>query len=141
MRPGKPVAFGVLRGPVGDPWSPPVPFIGLPGNPVSAMVAFHILARPALRKMMGYTTWEAPAVEAVLEEPIHNEDGRRVYARAYVTLRNGTYYARLSGPQGSNILTAMARANGLAICPEEIPHLPVGARVRVELLGDVEHVA
>ncbi|MBI4235840.1 MAG: molybdopterin molybdotransferase MoeA [Chloroflexi bacterium] len=138
MRPGKPVAFGILRGTPAAPWPHPIPYLGLPGNPVSAMVAFHILARPALRRMMGYATWDVPAVEAVLEEPIHNEDGRRVYARAFVTLRDGTYYARLSGPQGSNILTAMARANGLAICPEEVPELPTGSRVRVELLAEVE---
>ena len=140
MRPGKPVAFGVLRGGADErPWPHPVPHLGLPGNPVSAMVVFHIFARPALRKMMGYTSWEVPAIEAILEEPIHNEDGRRVYARAFVTRhQDGSHHARLSGPQGSNILTAMARANGLAICPEDVKSLPVGSRVRVELLGDIE---
>jgi molybdopterin molybdotransferase len=103
------------------------------------MVVFHILARPALRKMMGYATWDAPVIQAILEEPIHNEDGRRVYARAYVTKEgDGEYHARLSGPQGSNILTAMARANGLAICPEDVTELPVGALVRVEMLAEIE---
>jgi len=137
MRPGKPVAFGVLRGGQDEqPWPTPVPHLGLPGNPVSAMVVFHIFARPALRKMMGYTEWDVPSVEAVLEEPIHNEDGRRVYARAFVTRgRDGEFHARLSGPQGSNILTTMARANGLAICPEDVSDVPIGSRIRVELIG------
>jgi molybdopterin molybdotransferase len=142
MRPGKPVAFGILRGSRAAPWPHEVAHLGLPGNPVSAMVVFHILARPMLRKMMGYATWDMPAVQAVLEEPIHNEDGRRVYARAFVRrLPDGTCRARLSGPQGSNILTAMARANGLAICPEDVQELPAGAKVRVELLAEVEEAA
>ncbi len=139
MRPGKPVAFGILRGGEDeDPWPKPVPHLGLPGNPVSAMVVFHIFARPALRKMMGYSDWDMPNITAVLDEPIHNEDGRRVYARAFVARgTDGQVHARLSGPQGSNILTAMARANGLAICPEDVTELPAGSPVRVELLGPI----
>ena len=139
MRPGKPVAFGVLRGGEDEePWPKPVPQLGLPGNPVSAMVVFHIFARPALRKMMGYTEWDVPGATAVLDEPIHNEDGRRVYARAFVVRGDdGRLHARLSGPQGSNILTAMARANGLAICPEDVTGLPAGSHVKVEMLGPV----
>jgi len=139
MRPGKPVAFGILRGGKDEqPWSKPVPHFGLPGNPVSAMVVFHIFTRPAIRKMMGFAEWEVPSVEALLEEPIHNEDGRRVYARAFVTRDEaGELRARLSGPQGSNILTAMARANGLAICPEDVGQMPIGSRVRVEMIGPI----
>ena len=137
MRPGKPVVFGILRGAEGAPWGTEVPHLGLPGNPVSAMVVFHMLARPALRKMMGHTTWDSPSISAVLDDPIRNEDGRRVYARAHVYRGNdGQMHAALSGPQGSNILTAMARANGLAICPEDVTHLEAGDETRVELLGD-----
>ena len=57
-----------------------------------------------------------------------------MYARAIVTKRNGTYYARLTGPQGSNILTSMTRANGLAICPDDVPLLKKGERVLVQML-------
>ena len=136
MRPGKPVVFGVMRGTAQEPWDRGVPHLGLPGNPVSAMVVFHMLARPALRKMMGHASWESPSVTAVLDDPIHNEDGRRVYARAHVyRSEDGRMRAQLSGPQGSNILTAMARANGLAICPEDVTHLDPGDETRVELLG------
>lgn len=137
MRPGKPVVFGVLRGTAEAPWERDVPHLGLPGNPVSAMVVFHMLARPALRKMMGYETWDSPSLTAVLDDPIENEDGRRVYARAHVYRGNdGLMHARLSGPQGSNILTAMARANGLAICPEDVKRLEAGDETRIELLGE-----
>ena len=137
MRPGKPVVFGILRGADDEPWGSEVPHLGLPGNPVSAMVVFHMLARPALRKMMGHSTWDSPSITAVLDDPIHNEDGRRVYARAHVYRGDdGRIRARLSGPQGSNILTAMARANGLAICPENVTHLEPGEETRVELLGE-----
>ena len=130
MRPAKPLAFGLLRGPGGRP----VPHLGLPGNPVSALVAFEELVRPALLKMMGRTRLGRPTIEAVLEEPIVNQDGRRVYARAIVSKRKGVYYARLTGPQGSNLLTSMARANGLAICLEEVPVMERGQRVQVRML-------
>ncbi len=137
MRPGKPVVFGILRGTTEAPWGRDVPHLGLPGNPVSAMVVFHMLARPALRKMMGHQTWDSPSLTAVLDDPIVNEDGRRVYARAHVYRGDdGRMHARLSGPQGSNILTAMARANGLAICPEDVMRLEVGDETRIELLGE-----
>ncbi len=138
MRPGKPVVFGILRGTDADPWRHQVPHLGLPGNPVSAMVVFHMLARPALRKMMGHSSWDSPSISAVLDDPIQNEDGRRVYARAHVYPgEDGRMHARLSGPQGSNILTAMARANGLVICPEDVTRLEPGDETRVELLGEI----
>ncbi len=142
MRPGKPVVFGILRGTSDAPWGRDVPHLGLPGNPVSAMVVFHMLARPALRKMMGHEAWDSPSLTAVLDDPIENEDGRRVYARAHVYRGDdGRMHARLSGPQGSNILTAMARANGLAICPEDVKRLEAGDETRVELLGETEIAA
>ena len=134
MRPAKPLAFGILRAPGGRS----VPHLGLPGNPVSAMVAFEEMGRPALLKMMGRTRLEKPTIEAVLEEPIENHDGRRVYARAIVSKREGTYYVRLSGPQGSNVLTGMAKANGLAICPEDVSVVERGQRVQVRMLDWTE---
>ena len=84
--------------------------------------------------MMGYTKWDLPSVEAILEDPIVNFDQRRTYARALVEKKNGIYHARLAGPQGSNILTGMARANGLAICPENTPVLNPGDKAEILLL-------
>ena len=106
----------------------------MPGNPVSAMVAFEQFGRPAILKMLGRTNLAKPTVEAILEEPIENNDERRVYARAWITKRDGKYYARLTGPQGSGVLTSMAKANGLAICPEDVPVKHPGEVVRVQML-------
>lgn len=136
MRPAKPLAFGMLSGDGGRQ----VPLLGLPGNPVSSLVAFEQLGRPALYKMMGRSDFERPTVQAVLEEPIHNHDARRVYARAIVTKRNGTYYARLTGEQSSNVLTSMSRANGLAICPEDDPVKEAGEVVTVQMTDWPESV-
>ena len=136
MRPAKPLAFGLLQGSNGKV----LPHLGLPGNPVSAMVAFEQFGRAAIKKMMGRPNSRIPTVEAVLEEPIQNIDGRRVYARVVVTKRNGTYYARLTGHQGSNLLTSLARANGLAICPEDLPQKDAGQKVTVQMLDWTEDV-
>jgi molybdopterin molybdotransferase len=136
MRPAKPLAFGVLNAPDGRQ----VPHLGLPGNPVSALVAFEQFGRAAIYKMMGKTGYAKPTVKAVLDEPIHNADGRRVYARAIITRRDGVYHARLTGHQGSNLLTSMARANGLAICPEGIPRKDAGEIVDVQMLDWPEEV-
>ena len=131
MRPAKPLAFGVLRRTDGTN----VPHLGLPGNPVSAMVAFEQFGRPALRLMMGKAQADKPSIEAVMDDPIHNYDGRRVYARVHA-YRNGAgvYHARLVGNQSSGVLTSMAQANGLAICPDDIAMIDVGETARVEML-------
>ena len=130
MRPAKPLAFGVLKSPGGRS----VPHLGLPGNPVSALVAFEQFGRAAITKMLGKGDARRPTIQAVLEDPIDNADGRRVYARAVVTKRDGAYYARLTGHQSSNLLTSMARANGLAICPEDVSRKEAGEAVQVQML-------
>ena len=136
MRPAKPLAFGHLR----DERGRMVPLLGLPGNPVSAMVAFEMFARPAIRTMLGRSPLNRPVVDGVLTGPIYNTDGRRVYARVEVDHRDGTYYATPAGPQGSNILTSMSRANALAICPEDLPGKQAGERVRIIMLDWNEEV-
>ena len=136
MRPAKPLAFGVLRTDEGRA----VPHLGLPGNPVSAVVAFEQFARPAIHKMMGKSGLGKPRIKAVLDEPIYNTDGRRVYARVVISKKNGAYHARLTGNQSSNILTSMASANGLAVCPEDLPMKKVGDVVEVLMLDWPEDV-
>ena len=131
MRPAKPLAFGVLKRKDGTG----VPHLGLPGNPVSAMVAFEQFGRPALRLMMGKAQAEKPSIEAVMDDPIHNYDGRRVYARVHAYRDEaGVYHARLAGNQSSGVLTSMAQANGLAICPDDIAMIGAGEIARVEML-------
>ena len=134
MRPAKPLAFGILNAEEGRK----VPLLGLPGNPVSAMVAFEQFGRAAIRRMLGKPDTPKPTITAVLDEPIHNSDSRRVYARAVIRRENGIYRASLTGDQGSNLLTSMARANGLAICPEDISIKQAGDTVQVQMLDWTE---
>ena len=134
MRPAKPLAFGILNADSGRK----VPLLGLPGNPVSALVAFEQFGRAAIRRMLGKPDAPKPTITAVLDEPIHNTDSRRVFARAVIRRENGVYRASLTGSQSSNLLTSMARANGLAICPEDIPVKHAGELVQVQMLDWTE---
>jgi len=136
MKPGKPLAFGTIKGGKGRS----IPHLGLPGNPVSSMVTFELFARPAIFKMMGKKNFAKPAVEATLEEPIANTDGRRVFVRTIVEKRGGKFYARLTGPQGSGILTSMSLANGLVIVPEDKAEVKAGEVVNVMMLDWNEEV-
>jgi molybdopterin molybdotransferase len=130
MKPGKPLAFGLLTHPaVGKS----VPLIGLPGNPVSAMVSFEQFARPAILRMLGHTDLAKPTVRAILEEPLSNS-GRRGFIRVVVKHSDDKYYARTTGEQGSGVLTSMAKANGLAIVPEGTYNVAEGSEVTVQML-------
>jgi len=130
MRPAKPLAFGLLSSVNGTM----TPLIGLPGNPVSAMVAFEEFCRPAILKLMGRVNFQRPVIEATLKNTIYNNDNRRVFARVFVTRTITGFDATLTGAQGSNLLTSMSRANGLAICPEDISVLNVGEMVKVKMI-------
>jgi len=141
MKPGKPLAFGTIKGVDKKGATRNIPHLGLPGNPVSSMVTFELFARPAILKMMGKKNLTKPMVEAVIEEPVVNTDGRRVYIRAIVEKRNGQYFARLTGPQGSGILTSMSLANGLVIVPEDKTEVKTGEVVQVIMLDWNEEVS
>ncbi len=130
MKPGKPLAFGTIK--AGAARS--IPHVGLPGNPVSSMVTFELFVRPAILKMMGKKNWAKPTIEAVAESSVVNRDGRRVFTRAVVEERNGQYFARITGHQGSGILTSMASANGLMIIPEDKEEVVPGDVVEVMML-------
>ena len=127
MRPGAPLGFGHLRG---------VPWIGLPGNPVSAMVTFELFARPAVRKMLGHSRLHRRPVAVVLEEPVSIGARLTHFYRAVVTPRSdGTLGARLTGPQGSGILTSMSLANALLVVPEDRPLVKAGETLNALPLG------
>jgi molybdopterin molybdotransferase len=130
MKPGKPLAFGLIQG---------VPLVGLPGNPVSSMVSFEQFVRPAMLIMEGKTRLTKPTVEAILEEDV-TSSGRRHFVRAIVEKRNGQYYARTTGEQGSGVLTSMVKANGLVIIPEGIGLVKMGERVVVQMLDWPENL-
>ena len=134
MKPARPLAFGLLKTRDTSGRMREVPHLGLPGNPVSSMIAFEQFGRPALLKMQGKKELAKPTVEAVMEDSIINTDARRIFARAVVTKRNGRYYARTTGPQGSGILTSMSLANGLAIVPEDVDSVSAGDLVQVQML-------
>jgi len=131
MKPGKPLAFGRIKG---------IPHLGLPGNPVSSMVTFELFARPAILKMMGKKNLAKPTIEAIIENPVVNSDGRRIFARAVVEKRGGQYFARLTGPQGSGILTSMTLANGLVIVHEDKAGATAGDIVQVMMLDWNEEI-
>lgn len=129
IKPGKPLAFGQLTG--------KVPLIGLPGNPVAAMVAFEVFARPAIMKLAGLNNWQKTTLLASLEEDVVNS-GRRHFMRAFVRATEKGYQVTTRGSgvrvQGSGILTSMVWANCLVVVPENVTHLPAGSNVNVWLL-------
>jgi molybdopterin molybdotransferase len=133
MRPGKPLAFGTFPSPRGGR----VPHLGLPGNPVSSMVAFELFGRPAVYKLAGREGWERPTLRVTVEDRLENTDGRRFLARAIVSQREGRYVASLTGPQGSGILTSMALANALVVCPEDVAAVEPGEEADAIMLGPV----
>ena len=136
IKPGKPLAFGTLQHPAG-PDKAAVPLIGLPGNPVAAMVAFEVFARPAILKLAGQRSWEKTMVRATLDEDVTNS-GRRHYMRALVYLDKDQYRVTTKGSgvkvQGSGILTSMVWANGLVVVPEHVTYLPAGTSSEVWIL-------
>ena len=135
MKPGKPSAFGMI-----GKGSRKISHLGLPGNPVSSMVTFEQFARPAILKMMGKSNLAKPSIRAIMEDDIVNTDMRRLFARVTVAKRNGKYYARVTGPQGSGILTSMVKANGLAVIPENTKRVKNGDIVEVQMLDWGEEV-
>jgi molybdopterin molybdotransferase len=137
MRPGAPVGFGLLRA---------MPWIGLPGNPVSTMVTFELFVRPAIRKMMGHGLPFRRAVMVRVAEPIRLGPKLQHFLRAVVTpghreRSEAICDVRLTGPQGSGILTSMVRANALLIIPEGQHETPEGALASALVLDDPRHVA
>ncbi|MDD5434546.1 MAG: molybdopterin molybdotransferase MoeA [Nitrospira sp.] len=131
IRPGHPIAFGL----VGDK-----PIFGLPGNPVSTMVTFEVFARPAIQKMCGNTTLFRPVVDAISEEEFSDHPGRTHYVRSIVSYKDGKYYVKSTGIQGSGILMSMAYANCFMVLPPDKEKVSAGETVKVQLLGrPVDH--
>jgi molybdopterin molybdotransferase len=132
MRPGAPVGYGRLGG---------VPWIGLPGNPVSTMVTFELFVRPAIRKLLGYRTFFRRTVPVRVAEPLRYPARLTHFLRAVVVEEDGERVARLTGPQGSGILTSMAQANALLILPAEQDDVAAGDGLDAILLDEPVHLA
>ncbi|MDO8355423.1 MAG: molybdopterin molybdotransferase MoeA [Nitrospirota bacterium] len=126
IRPGQPLAFGKIQGKLA---------FGLPGNPVSSMVTFEQLVRPAMLKMSGHLTYGRPVLQAVFQEKFSKRTDRRHFLRGVLTQEEGVFKVRTTGAQGSGILTSMVKANCLIDIPVEVERVSPGDLVSVQLLG------
>ena len=132
MRPGAPVGFGLLGG---------IPWIGLPGNPVSTMVTFELFVRPAIRRMAGHELPFRQGIVVRAAEPIILRPKLQHFLRGIVSGPEGERTARLTGPQGSGILTSMVRANALLVVPEGQHETPTGTDILAIGFDDPAHQA
>jgi molybdopterin molybdotransferase len=124
MQPGKPVVLGEVRG---------IPFLGLPGNPVSVHVSFEQFVRPALRKMRGCSTLTRPTVTATLAQDLHKRPGRLHFVRVRLSHRDDGWVATPTGPQGSHVQTSLVDCHGVARFGKDEERLPAGSEVVVEV--------
>ena len=129
IKPAKPFAFGRLDG---------TPIFGLPGNPVSSLVSFELLARPALRRMMGHRRLTRSGIVAVADVALDRQpDGKVHFVRVNGEFADdGRFHVRPVGAQGSHQLAATALADAMAVVPDG-PGIPAGSDVAALLLhGD-----
>ncbi len=110
MKPGKPLAFGVIKG---------KPAFGLPGNPISSMVAFEEFVRPALLKMAGRESVEPAAFKARITEDLKIKPGRKNFIRAVLKIENEGFTATPLSGQGSGIISTMVKSNSFIIVPAD----------------------
>jgi molybdopterin molybdotransferase len=129
LRPGKPLTIGQLKG---------LPFIGLPGNPVSTAVTFELFVRPALLKIGGQLT-ARQEINVILGEDLKS-DGRRSYLRVQLSQEANQWIARTTGTQSSGALTSMIRADALLIVPEAVTFMPTGHHAVAYLLRPLHEI-
>lgn len=132
IRPGGPLNFGMVNG---------VPWIGLPGNPVSSLVTFELFARPAIRRLLGHRQPFRRTVTVKTADPLTLGPPLRHFLRVTLTQTDGDLLAHLTGSQSSGVLTSMARADALLIVPEDRPEVPAGTTLAALVLDDPRHVA
>jgi molybdopterin molybdotransferase len=129
MQPGMPQGFGFIEG---------KPFFGLPGNPVSVFVSFEMFVRPAMLKMMGRGQLGRPEVAAVLTHDVSGPRDKTVFARVELVRGGDGWHATPTGGRGSNLISTVARANGLAVIPPGVGTVSAGERVSVLLFRATE---
>ena len=129
IRPGKPLVYGGYRN---------IPFVGLPGNPVSAWVTFYLFVAPMLDALRGAVSGGPLVVDAELVEPIES-DGRESYLRAHLWRVSDGYVARLTGSQDSGVLTSLVEANALLRLPAGTLGLKAGDKVETWLIAGAGH--
>ncbi len=124
IKPGKPTWFGCKGETL---------VVGLPGNPVSAMVVFHLLVRPALHALQGMQSPDVCA-SAILDETVKKKPGRMEAVRCSLRTADDGWHAKPTKQQGSHILTSMLGADALALIPAKSGDVEAGARVDITLL-------
>jgi molybdopterin molybdotransferase len=129
MQPGKPQGFGT----VGED---DIPIITLPGNPVSSYISFEMFVLPAIRKLMGRTTFTRPTADAVLTRGLRSPEGRRQYARGMLSVVDGRLAVTPVGPQGSHMIGDLAESDALVVVPESVTSLDAGETVSVVPLDE-----
>ena len=131
MKPGGPTSFSTRDG---------KPVFSLPGNPVSTMVTFELLVKPALLRMMGQRNVIRPFVKGILAEDAHKKPGKVHFIRVTVKQRHGRHVAYCAGDQHTGILSTMTRCDALAALPLDATFLPAGTEVDLALLREVDLV-
>jgi molybdopterin molybdotransferase len=126
IKPGKPASFAQYQG---------KPVIGVPGNPISAMVAFEVLIAPCLRKMLGDPQPHPEPVLARLREPYRRRPGRVEIARGVATREGDEIIVALHPLQGSGSLPSFVGVNALVILPADKAELAAGEKVEAILWG------
>lgn len=135
MRPGEPLVFARTSDLAGVGRVSTRYLFGLPGNPTSAMVTFLEFVRPLVRCLAGFRDLFLPTIPATLAEPVSTEPGRRSFVRVRLERdAAGGFVAAPSGPQGSGLLSPLARADGLLVSGPERTVLAAGERVVVQVL-------
>jgi molybdopterin molybdotransferase len=129
MQPGMPQGFGHVEG---------KPYFGLPGNPVSVFVSMEVFLRPAILRMMGRTHLFRPEVTATLTDEVRGPRGKLQFARVEVRRETAGWTASPTGARGSNLISTVARANGLAMIPAGTDVAPAGSTVTVMLFRSSE---
>ena len=136
MRPGRPMAVGRIDTPQSAHGSSIL--FGLPGNPVAVMVTFLAFVRPALLRMMGCTAAAPPLLKARSQEAIRKKAGRTEYQRGIVSSgADGSLRVRITGNQGSGVLSSMVQANGLIVLHHAQGNVAAGDEVDVMMVEGV----
>jgi molybdopterin molybdotransferase len=124
IKPGRPTVFGTL----GDAL-----YLGLPGNPVSAMATFYQLARPAILKLSGSQPQVPVLISASCAATIKTKAGRTEFLRGVLSRdQQGQYVVAKTGHQGSGILSSMTQANCFIVIPENAEVIEAGSQVDVQ---------
>ncbi len=136
MKPGRPLAYGKIRRThqrAGE-----AHFFGLPGNPVSTMVTFYQIVRPALMALQGINPIPlTPIFKVECVSPIKKATGRTEFQRGTLFTENGQTKVRTTGAQGSGILKSLSDANCFIILGDDVGNVAAGALVDVQVLDGI----